>query len=166
MKKMLITVLVVVGFIIGVGFTSDDLKKKLLEQASQDLGIAVPSITSNKYPLVKIVPRDQVELVVCNNKCDALAAQWENIIYIADEVDLRSVEGQSIMYHEMIHALQYAKYGKAPSCQEWARREIEAYILQDQWVQKQGEDIPWLREIIPSLEMRCRLITNQIRNAK
>jgi len=166
MKKILITVLVVVGFIIGVGFTSDDLKKKLLEQASQDLGIAVPSITSNKYPLVKIVSRDQVELVVCNNKCDALAAQWENIIYIADEVDLRSVEGQSIMYHEMIHALQYAKYGKAPSCQEWARREIEAYILQDQWVQKQGEDIPWLREIIPSLEMRCRLITNQIRNAK
>ena len=166
MKKILITVLVVVGFIIGVGFTSDDLKKKLLEQASQDLGIAVPSITSNKYPLIKIVPRDQVELVVCNNKCDALAAQWENIIYIADEVDLRSVEGQSIMYHEMIHALQYAKYGKAPSCQEWARREIEAYILQDQWVQKQGEDIPWLREIIPSLEMRCRLITNQIRNAK
>ena len=166
MKKILITVLVVVGFIIGVGFTSDDLKKKLLEQASQDLGIAVPSITSNKYPLVKIVPRDQVELVVCNNKCDALAAQWQNIVYIANEVDLRSVEGQSIMYHEMIHALQYAKYGKAPSCQEWARREIEAYILQDQWVQKQGEDIPWLREIIPSLEMRCRLITNQIRNAK
>tara|TARA_S200002703_G_scaffold29897_1_gene25808 strand:- start:1109 stop:1609 length:501 start_codon:yes stop_codon:yes gene_type:complete len=166
MKKILITVLVVVGFIIGVGFTSDDLKKKLLEQASQDLGIAVPSITSNKYPLIKIVPRDQVELVVCNNKCDALAAQWENIIYIADEVDLRSVEGQSIMYHEMIHTLQYAKYGKAPSCQEWARREIEAYILQDQWVQKQGEDIPWLREIIPSLEMRCRLITNQLRNAK
>ena len=166
MKKILITVLVVVGFIIGVGFTSNDLKKKLLEQASQDLGIAVPSITSNKYPLIKIVPRDQVELVVCNNKCDALAAQWENIIYIADEVDLRSVEGQSIMYHEMIHTLQYAKYGKAPSCQEWARREIEAYILQDQWVQKQGEDIPWLREIIPSLEMRCRLITNQLRNAK
>lgn len=166
MKRILITVLVVVGFIIGVGFTSDDLKKKLLEQASQDLGIAVPSITSNKYPLVKIVPRDQVELVVCNNKCDALAAQWQNIVYIADEVDLRSVEGQSIMYHEMIHALQYAKYGKAPSCQEWARREIEAYILQDQWVQKQGEDIPWLREIIPSLEMRCRLITNQLRNAK
>ena len=166
MKKILITVLVVVGFIIGVGFTSDDLKKKLLEQASQDLGIAVPSITSNKYPLIKIVPRDQVELVVCNNKCDALAAQWENIIYIADEVDLSALEGQSIMYHEMIHALQYAKYGKAPSCQEWARREIEAYILQDQWVQKQGEDIPWLREIIPSLEMRCRLITNQIRNAK
>ena len=166
MKKILVTVLVVVGFIIGVGFTSDDLKKKLLEQASQDLGIAVPSITSNKYPLIKIVPRDQVELVVCNNKCDALAAQWENIIYIADEVDLSALEGQSIMYHEMIHALQYAKYGKAPSCQEWARREIEAYILQDQWVQKQGEDIPWLREIIPSLEMRCRLITNQIRNAK
>ena len=85
MKKILITVLVVVGFIIGVGFTSDDLKKKLLEQASQDLGIAVPSITSNKYPLIKIVPRDQVELVVCNNKCDALAAQWENIIYIANQ---------------------------------------------------------------------------------
>ena len=166
MKKILITVLVVVGFIIGVGFTSDDLKKKLLEQASQDLGIAIPSITSNKYPLVMIVPRDQVELVVCNNKCDALAAQWENIIYIANEVDLRSVEGQSIMYHEMIHALQYAKYGKAPSCQEWARREIEAYILQDQWVQKQGEDIPWLREILPQLETRCRLITNQLRNAK
>jgi len=166
MKKILITVLVVVGFIIGVGFTSDDLKKKLLEQASQDLGIAVPSITSNKYPLIKIVPRDQVELVVCNNKCDALAAQWQNIVYIADEVDLRSVEGQSIMYHEMIHALQYAKYGKAPSCQEWARREIEAYILQDQWVQRNGGDIPWLREIIPSLETRCRLITNQLRNAK
>ena len=166
MKKILITVLVVVGFIIGVGFTSDNLKKKLLEQASQDLGIAVPSITSNKYPLIKIVPRDQVELVVCNNKCDALAAQWQNIVYIADEVDLRSVEGQSIMYHEMIHALQYAKYGKAPSCNEWARREIEAYILQDQWVQKQGEDIPWLREILPQLETRCRLITNQLRNAE
>ena len=166
MKKILITVLVVVGFIIGVGFTSDDLKKKLLEQASQDLGIAVPSITSNKYPLIKIVPRDQVELVVCNNKCDALAAQWENIVYIADEVDLSALEGQSIMYHEMIHALQYAKYGKAPSCNEWARREIEAYILQDQWVQKQGEDIPWLREILPQLETRCRLITNQLRNAE
>jgi len=166
MKKILVTVLVVVGFIIGVGVADDNLKKKLLEQASQDLGIAIPSITSNKYPLIKIVPRDQVELVVCNNKCDALAAQWENIIYIANEVDLRSVEGQSIMYHEMIHALQYAKYGKAPTCQEWARREIEAYVLQDQWVQRNGGDIPWLREILPSLEVRCRLITNQLRNAE
>jgi hypothetical protein len=166
MKRILVTFLVVVGFIIGVGVADDNLKKKLLEQASQDLGIAVPSITSDKYPHVMIVPRDQVELVVCGNKCDALAAQWQNIVYIADEVDLRSVEGQSIMYHEMIHALQYAKYGKAPSCQEWARREIEAYVLQDQWAQKQGEDIPWLREILPSLEVRCQLITNKLRNAE
>jgi hypothetical protein len=166
MKKILITVLVVVGYVIGVGVAGDRLEKKLLQEASQDLGIAVPINTSDKYPLVKIVPRSQVELVVCGNKCDALAAQWQNIVYIADEVDLSSVEGQSIMYHEMIHALQYAKYGKAPNCQEWARREIEAYVLQDQWAQKQGEDIPWLREILPSLEVRCQLITNKLRNAE
>lgn len=166
MKKILVTVLVVIGFVIGVGLTDENLEKNLLEQASQDLGIEIPSFTSDKYPHVMIVPRDQVESVVCNNKCDALAAQWGNIVYIADEVDLNTVEGQSIMYHEMIHALQYAKYGKAPSCQQWSRREIEAYVLQDQWVQKQGEDIPWLREILPSLEVRCRLISNQLRNAE
>ena len=166
MKKILVTVLVVIGFVIGVGLTDENLEKNLLEQASQDLGIEIPSLTSDKYPHVMIVPRDQVELVVCDNKCDALAAQWGNIVYIADEVDLTTVEGQSIMYHEMIHALQYAKYGKAPSCQQWSRREIEAYVLQDQWVQKQGEDIPWLREILPSLEVRCRLISNQLRNAE
>ena len=140
MKKILVTVLVVIGFVIGVGLTDENLEKNLLEQASQDLGIEIPSFTSDKYPHV--------------------------IVYIADEVDLTTVEGQSIMYHEMIHALQYAKYGKAPSCQQWSRREIEAYVLQDQWVQKQGEDIPWLREILPSLEVRCRLISNQLRNAE
>jgi hypothetical protein len=166
MKKILVTILVVIGYVIGVGVAGDRLEKKLLQEASQDLGIAEPINTSDKYPLVKIVPRNQVELVVCGNKCDALAAQWQNIVYIADEVDLSSVEGQSIMYHEMIHALQYAKYGKAPNCQEWARREIEAYVLQDQWAQKQGEDIPWLREILPSLEVRCQLISNKLRNTE
>ena len=52
MKKILVTVLVVIGFVIGVGLTDENLEKNLLEQASQDLGIEIPSFTSDKYPHV------------------------------------------------------------------------------------------------------------------
>jgi hypothetical protein len=45
MKKILVTVLVVIGFVIGVGLTDENLEKNLLEQASQDLGIEIPSFT-------------------------------------------------------------------------------------------------------------------------
>jgi hypothetical protein len=78
--------------------------------------------------------------MVCNGKpCDVAAFydDKKNVIYM----DLRfSVVSQpltqSYLVHEFVHALQYAKYGPYVICDDWLRREREAYRIQKQYLVK------------------------------
>ena len=133
------------------------LIETLLKEAAEELKMEPPKPATKNYPKLTITEKTMVEWVICKNVgCSALAASVENFIFVAKQVDLRSTEGQGIMYHELIHALQYAKYGQSPNCQEWVRREHEAYVLQDKWVSARGLEIPWLTQVHDKLEGYCR----------
>ena len=138
------------------------LIETLLAEAAKELKMEPPKPATKNYPQLTITEKTMVEWVVCKNTgCSALAASVENFIFVAKQVDLRSTEGQGIMYHELIHALQYAKYGQSPDCREWVRREHEAYILQDKWTSDRGLDLPWLTQVHDKLDAFCRDYTNK-----
>ena len=162
-KKLLVAIgyclIIFLWLVNSPSANNDSLIKELLNTASKELGIEVPDVTSEKYPSILIVARQEVEYIVCKNSCNALAASLENLVYVADEVDLDTIEGHSILYHEMIHALQYAKFGQAQNCRQWVDREMQAYQLQDKWANKQGLNIPWLREIQDQLAVSCEAIS-------
>ena len=147
------------GFVMfGYSISATELEDRLLKRASDELGIPIPDVTAPTYPTVIYVSREQVEYIVCRNTCESLAAQWGNLIYISDEVDINTTIGQGVLYHEMIHALQFSQYGVAPNCLEWTRREVVAYNLQFTWLEEQGIHEPWLKEIQPQLLAKCRAI--------
>jgi len=140
----------------------DVLIEVLLKEAATELKMNIPEKYSKNYPEIKVTEKTMVEWVVCKNTgCSALAASVENYVFIANEVNLRTIEGQGIVYHELIHALQYSKFGASPHCKEWVRREHEAYILQDKWVSARGLDLPWLTQVHDKLEGFCRDFTNK-----
>ena len=165
--------LIVSALLMGAGNTATNkpqldvleqhvLIETLLKEAAKELKMEPPKPATKNYPKLTITEKTMVEWVVCKNVgCSALAASVENFIFVAKQVDLRSIEGQGIMYHELIHALQYAKYGQSPNCQEWVRREHEAYVLQDKWVSARGLEIPWLTQVHDKLEGYCREYSNR-----
>jgi hypothetical protein len=140
----------------------DVLIEVLLKEAAKELKMEPPKPTTKNYPELKVTEKTMVEWVVCKNTgCSALAASVENYVFIANEVDLRTTAGQGIVYHELVHALQYSKYGTSPNCKEWVRREHEAYVLQDKWVSARGLDIPWLTQVHDKLDGFCKDFTNK-----
>jgi len=137
--------------------SSKTLEQSLLREAGIALNYEIPKPATPGYPIIYYTTKRYVEWVVCRNVgCSALAATYYNAIYLAeDHVDLNTTLGQSILYHEMVHALQYYKYGESPNCQEWARREMEAYSLQDEWARKRGYYDPHFQDIQHRIQRFC-----------
>ena len=134
------------------------LVAELLERATNDLGLDVHNITDENYPPKVIVTnQEMIEHIVCkNNGCVALGAANQDAIFIADSIDLRSVKGKGILFHEIVHALQNIQFGRASyDCDEWVRREEEAYALQNKWVSERGLDDPWLTQVLEKQKQVC-----------
>ena len=148
--------LLAVTCLLGASSQKDKLEEQLLHDAGKALGFELPKRATHGYPIVYHTTRRMVEWVVCKNAgCSALAASYYNAIYLAYEVDLTTTLGQSILFHEMVHALQYFKYGEPANCQEWARREMVAYSLQDEWAQKRGYYDPHFQNIQHRIARFC-----------
>lgn len=122
------------------------LLEELLKDAAEDYGQPLPKQSDKLYPKMQITSQEMVEWVICKNTgCNATAAAAEHFVFISDTIDLRTPEGQGVAYHELIHVLQYIRYGTAPTCREWVRREEEAYRLQDAWVSARGVNNDWIK---------------------
>jgi hypothetical protein len=79
------------------------------------------------------------EMGVCPRGCPSVkAAQVENRIYVDEKLDFQDIQNAAILFHEMVHFLQYAKDGEAKTCEEWRDREITAYQLQNLVLNKAG----------------------------
>ena len=83
----------------------------------------------------------QLQQRVCGRACKVWA--WygpEGTIYIDNRLDVeRNVMARSILVHELSHHIQRLSTGKrADGCQEWVRREREAYLIQAKWLVSTG----------------------------
>lgn len=90
-------------------------------------------------PEVHLVPIQKLRDKVCPGKtCAVHALQERERIYLDEALDMQDVQNASILYHEMIHYLQFANKGEAKNCTEWMEREYEAYGLQNHVLEKAG----------------------------
>lgn len=130
--------------------------KQLLLRIYQKTGMSVPEIGDPHFPNVVFVTQQFINGIVCKNRnCNAEAATKDATIFLVDGLDLNTVEGESILYHELVHILQFHNFGKNPNCKSWIKREVQAYQLQDEFVSDKGLDMPWLRSVTHYLTQMC-----------
>jgi len=63
-------------------------------------------------------------------------------LLVRSDVDLTSPMGRSILFHELVHALQATRGPAATGSAEWQRRERQAYRLQHRFLEAQEPDGP------------------------
>ena len=135
----------------------DILLEELLKDAAKDYGHPPPEKSDKSYPIMQITSRDFVEWTVCKNAgCNAIASAVDNYVFISDDIDLTTIFGQGIVYHELIHTFQNLQHGEATTCREWVRREEQAYRLQDAWISARGVNNNWIKNrVYETLDEYC-----------
>ena len=79
------------------------------------------------------------EMGVCPRGCPSVkAAQVQNRVYVDQALDMQDIQNAALVFHEIVHYLQWAKDGDAKTCEEWRYREITAYQLQNLVLNKAG----------------------------
>jgi hypothetical protein len=73
--------------------------------------------------------------------CKVRAITDENgVITLDNTLDFSDPIDASILIHEMVHYVDWAKSGPATNCAEWLRREQRAYTIQGHALEKIGAD--------------------------
>jgi hypothetical protein len=129
----------------------------LLKHINVSSGLGIPKKGTPEYPTIVFAPAEEVYKLVCHNslKCTAVAAAKWNLILLTKYVDLATPEGDSILYHELVHVAQWYTKGTAKTCKEWTDNEIQAYLLQHKYSQSKGHDMDWIPEWIQYIRKRC-----------
>lgn len=84
---------------------------------------------------VEIVPAAQLSQMVCKGGCSPSGLYKDGTLYLSDGLDLSTPMGRSIVFHELVHhAQRMASGSEAHDCQEWTRREMQAYALQNRYL--------------------------------
>jgi len=114
------------------------------EQAASASAYLLAHSTSH-YPLppaapeIHLVPIQHLRDRVCpGHSCAVHGLQVENRIYLDEALDMSNLVHASILYHELVHYLQWSARGDAKDCQEYLEREVEAYGLQIAVLAKAG----------------------------
>ena len=130
--------------------------KQLLLKIYNKTGMSVPEVGDAHFPNVVFVTQQFLNGMVCKNRnCNAQAATKNTTVFLVNGLDVNTVEGESILYHELVHILQFHNFGKNPNCKSWIKREVQAYQLQDEFVSDKGLDMPWLRSVTHYLTQMC-----------
>jgi uncharacterized protein YjaZ len=130
--------------------------KQLLLRIYNKTGMSTPDVKNPNFPKIAFVTQQFINGIVCKNRnCNAKAATKDTTIFLVNGLDVNTVEGESILYHELVHVLQFHNFGKNPNCKSWIKREVQAYQLQDEFVSDNGLDMPWLRSVTHYLTQMC-----------
>ena len=130
--------------------------KQLLLRIYNKTGMSLPEVGDAHFPNVVFVTQQFLNGMVCKNRnCNAQAATKDTTVFLVNGLDVNTVEGESILYHELVHILQFHNFGKNPNCKSWIKREVQAYQLQDEFVSDKGLDMPWLRSVTHYLTQMC-----------
>ncbi|MDA0237655.1 MAG: DUF4157 domain-containing protein [Proteobacteria bacterium] len=134
----------------------DRYLKKLLLRIHDKTGMSIPDIKNPHFPSVEFASQQLINEIVCKNKnCNAQAATKDTTIFLLNGLDVNTVEGESILYHELVHTLQFHNFGKNLNCKSWLKREVQAYQLQDEFVSAKGLHMPWLKTVPRYLTQMC-----------
>lgn len=107
----------------------------LINLAHSTSGYQLP----DRPPTIHLVPQDKLREMACPGRaCNVRGFSIGLDIFLDEDLDMSSVYGASILYHEALHFLQMVNLGPAKNCEEWVDRELEAYRLQNYVLEKSG----------------------------
>lgn len=124
---------VVIGWVMIFSFRveanklTEDQAALLYAIAYGQAGAGVPETG----PEVHVVSQEQLEALICEGRtCGVRAAQVGDVVFLREDLDMHDPINASILLHELVHYVQWAKYGMAKDCADFRQREIEAYRIQ------------------------------------
>lgn len=106
-----------------------------------------------KAPTIHMVSGEALQLIACGSTgmCQGIRAmQVGQDIFLDQTLDMSTPRNATILLHEFVHYLQWAKGGMPKNCAEWRDREIVAYQVQNEVLYKIGE------ELVPPYLKGCR----------
>ena len=160
MKKfiaVLFVMLMVSGSAHTKGTINYDYVNLLLKHIQLSTGMPIPKPGMMYYPQIVHVSDDVIHSLVCKRSktCAAWAVAKWNKIFLGPQVDLDTPEGDSILYHELVHVVQYYMHGNATTCEEWSAREQQAYMLQYNYAVAKGHNMSWIIKWADGIRGRC-----------
>lgn len=92
-------------------------------------------------PRVVAIEPAELQQRVCGQACRVYA--WyapDGMIYLDSRLNPEtSIMAKSVLVHELVHHIQRMRLGgPAADCDEWARREREAFGIQASWLRMNG----------------------------
>jgi hypothetical protein len=74
------------------------------------------------------------------SKCNTITAMYDDgSLYFDEDFDAKHPVWRSIIFHEMVHHIQFVRSGGAKNCEIWFKKEHEAYKLQATYLRMNGE---------------------------
>lgn len=112
-------------------------------------------------PKVTLVPHHVIVAEVCKKPCPVYAYfDPEKGILLDQRLDpVGDLNARSILLHELVHFVQWRTAGRKPgNCDEWLRRESEAYDIQFRWLSRQSRGerrFPVRRPVLSPVQCRA-----------
>lgn len=96
---------------------------------------------TDKLPELRMysVSDKELQKMFCGpSKCTVTAIYTDGKMYFDQDLDINHPIWKSIILHEMVHHIQYAKVGGTVTCDMWYKKEREAYHMQAAYLRKLG----------------------------
>lgn len=107
--------------------------------------------------VVKIHPvsGDKLREIYCKGECKVNIKGLERMddggqihVWFDEKLDfINSNKDASIIIHEFVHVLQDMNKGRGETCDEWKSRELEAYRVQNLWLNSKDESLVRIPEM-------------------
>lgn len=114
----------------------------------------------DRAPEVRLIPHKALERMACERPCAVYG--WfpgGTTIYLDDQLDpAHDTEAGGILVHELVHFLQQenGKFTNRRSCDDWIKREQEAYRIQNRWLRRQPAfSGPFAGSMLPPWRIAC-----------
>ena len=143
MTRLLVTILLCISTLTAAApktqhtITPSPAMISLLEEARKMMKYEGPVPMPRMYSLNE----KDLQALYCEGapKCDTVTAIYKDgAIYFDEDYDAKHPVWRSILFHEMVHHVQYVRQGGTKTCDVWYKKEREAYDLQASYLRKQG----------------------------
>jgi hypothetical protein len=121
----------------------------LLEQAKKFMKftgeVEMPTIISSS--------QDDLKQMYCPGRNCSVSAIYESgTIYLDNDIDFNNSLDKSIILHELVHHVQWIKYGSTLDCQRWFANEREAYKIQAKYLKSKKIDPFFITDTVTNLK--------------
>ena len=105
---------------------SDRQAALIYAMAWSQSGLPLP----DRPPTIHLTTRERLRTLLGCTDCPVRGLQLRDTIYLDRALNFADPYDASILLHELVHYLQWAAGGEVSDCDEWARRERQAYAIQ------------------------------------